>query len=978
MTIQQAARFLRVSSKTLRRWEAQGILIPATRTSGNQRRYTQEQLANFSHPAPTTPPHTPSPLFSIDHAANFLHVNPKTLRRWEALGALVPFRTVGNQRRYTQEQLETFTRPLQLPKIFHFSKVQKFLITTSSVATLISLAIIIFRITPFYPPLNLRGGNPKGEGDTSKVLASQTVLDDLSLMVNVPAKFNQPVEFTGGLKSPDLLYGVTAGTGVTITGDDQNPTISVTDQTTNVKTFKTVKVGTTTFDAGSNTDTLTLAAGDNASLSINTSDKKITFSTTVPSTGFTDDGSLIRLSTATDLLSVGSSTGAAKLSIEGGSYAGDLLTASQSGNLLLKLSNTGNLTLSGSLVVSGDITAGGAAGYWQRAAGAISPANITDDLLIGATSTASAKIALNASTGQLITTLFKLTTGGSAGYFLTSDASGVGSWTDISTSGTAGPWTLSGSTLFPDSNSNNLLVGSALVADDIGKLTVSGSKSGKALVVLNVTNSDQNILVASSSGVNKLILSNTGNLTLSGDATLSGTLSLAPKLQVDAGTCNAASAGKQYYDAANTKYYYCNGTNWFPVGETSGQISAFATACPSGWTEYTAARGRTVVGTPASGTIAGTVGTALTDLEDRTHSHSVDPPSTGTSGSGSSPGSSGGGFPDTTFAPSHSHTVDIASLSSGTTATSNVIAYIQLTYCQKDTGSDLAEWIGSNVDISAATIVSTDPQAAEKVIPSTVPYDPHVVGIVATKPGWLIGDQNTGGIQMALVGRVPTRVSLTNGDIKIGDAITTSDIPGVGMKATKPGWIIGKAMQDLTGDVGTLGTITVFLDPVWQDGVGEENLQVKIASISAELAQLRFTPETSNWQYSTESGKLVTTFPIQVPEITVTGQLQVGLLTFDDLASSISSLTGKITIKGDLAVTGSLKVLGSSAGTAVFPSGTTELLVSSDLVSSASAVFATAEEAVPIGTQTTQPGEFILKIPSALPADLKVKWWIVN
>ncbi len=42
---------------------------------------------------------------------------------------------------------------------------------------------------------------------------------------------------------------------------------------------------------------------------------------------------------------------------------------------------------------------------------------------------------------------------------------------------------------------------------------------------------------------------------------------------------------------------------------------------PSGWVESTTIRGRTVVGLPASGTLAGTVGTALTDLQDITHTH---------------------------------------------------------------------------------------------------------------------------------------------------------------------------------------------------------------------------------------------------------------------------------------------------------------------------------------------------------------------
>lgn len=42
---------------------------------------------------------------------------------------------------------------------------------------------------------------------------------------------------------------------------------------------------------------------------------------------------------------------------------------------------------------------------------------------------------------------------------------------------------------------------------------------------------------------------------------------------------------------------------------------------PSGWTEFTAARGRVIAGVPLSGTVGGTVGTALTNLQDPTHTH---------------------------------------------------------------------------------------------------------------------------------------------------------------------------------------------------------------------------------------------------------------------------------------------------------------------------------------------------------------------
>ncbi|MBA3724820.1 MAG: MerR family DNA-binding transcriptional regulator, partial [Candidatus Levybacteria bacterium] len=49
-------------------------------------------------------------LFTIQEAAQFLGVSTKTLRRWDASGRLQPERTVGNQRRYTLSELQLFTQ----------------------------------------------------------------------------------------------------------------------------------------------------------------------------------------------------------------------------------------------------------------------------------------------------------------------------------------------------------------------------------------------------------------------------------------------------------------------------------------------------------------------------------------------------------------------------------------------------------------------------------------------------------------------------------------------------------------------------------------------------------------------------------------------------------------------------------------------------------------------------------------------------
>ena len=65
--------------------------------------------------------------------------------------------------------------------------------------------------------------------------------------------------------------------------------------------------------------------------------------------------------------------------------------------------------------------------------------------------------------------------------------------------------------------------------------------------------------------------------------------------------------------------------SWDVVPQHLVAYRASGQSTPSGWSEYTSARGRMIVGLPASGTDGGTVGTALTDEQDKTktgsHTH---------------------------------------------------------------------------------------------------------------------------------------------------------------------------------------------------------------------------------------------------------------------------------------------------------------------------------------------------------------------
>jgi hypothetical protein len=108
--------------------------------------------------------------------------------------------------------------------------------------------------------------------------------------------------------------------------------------------------------------------------------------------------------------------------------------------------------------------------------------------------------------------------------------------------------------------------------------------------------------------------------------------------------------------------------------------------------------------------------------------------------------------------------------------------------------------------------------AAEQVKRSTgETYDDRIAGVVSTRPGFLAGVYRPGDSPIALSGRVPTKVNTENGAIGIGDPLTTSSTPGVAMKATEPGPIVGYAMQPLTE---VTGTIVVFIRASYYDGDG--------------------------------------------------------------------------------------------------------------------------------------------------------------
>ncbi len=80
---------------------------------------------------------------------------------------------------------------------------------------------------------------------------------------------------------------------------------------------------------------------------------------------------------------------------------------------------------------------------------------------------------------------------------------------------------------------------------------------------------------------------------------------------------------------------------------------------------------------------------------------------------------------------------------------------------------------------------------------STVPYDSQVIGVVSRDAGIVLSSNDaTNTLPVISSGTVYVLVSSQKGMIKKNDLVTSSTIPGIGVKATDSGYVLGYALED--------------------------------------------------------------------------------------------------------------------------------------------------------------------------------------
>jgi hypothetical protein len=285
-------------------------------------------------------------------------------------------------------------------------KFKVLLITTSSVLTgLICLFLVLHNSTKpeTNAPTQHQGLVVPTQGEVLQATSNNRPEGNITF--NVPSIFNQTTTFRNDIEAPgqnlnlgegkltasNVIYSLTAGKGITITGG-QNVTISATAGITSVQNetgditftaveglsidglaftntdrgssqniFKTFRVnGQFDITAGSNNDTFEFIAGPGINLSTDASTKKLTITSASAVQVWQQSGSNVSLVTSANHVGIGTNSPTEKLQVIGNT---DI-----SGNLIVGGSATisGAITAATGITSSGTITFSGLSGSGNR------------------------------------------------------------------------------------------------------------------------------------------------------------------------------------------------------------------------------------------------------------------------------------------------------------------------------------------------------------------------------------------------------------------------------------------------------------------------------------------------------------------------------------------------------------------------------------------------------------------------------------
>lgn len=279
----------------------------------------------------------------------------------------------------------------------------------------------------------------------------------------------------------------------------------------------------------------------------------------------------------------------------------------------------------------------------------------------------------------------------------------------------------------------------------------------------------------------------------------------------------------------------------------------------------------------------------------------------------------------------------------------------------------------SDKNLEPGDLVSLDPQKVAYVKKTNNPYDEGVVGVYTPKTGPTTPNSQI--VSIGQEGRILVKVSSENGPIQAGDPLTSSSQPGVAIKATSSGTIIGRALEAYdNSDPTAVKTILVT---------------VRIGYWAPPLASL-----------AGNQGQFLTNLTLS--KLTITDSLVIADKIVLDKTGKLTvngeiNVFGKIFLAGDITITGKVEaetVLTSeikikkpaasssqTAGTATIVAGTKDIVIETSKVADNSLIFITptsqTQEQLAV-VEKIAKNSFKVSLVNNTTFDISFNWLIVN
>lgn len=130
-----------------------------------------------------------------------------------------------------------------------------------------------------------------------------------------------------------------------------------------------------------------------------------------------------------------------------------------------------------------------------------------------------------------------------------------------------------------------------------------------------------------------------------------------------------------------------------------------------------------------------------------------------------------------------------------------------------------------------------------------VEYDPSMYGVVAAEPALSFRHDDDESLHLVFQrGNTLIKITSENGDIIVGDLVTSSSTPGVAQKATLNGYALGMALEDYSNsDTTAIGEVFIALNihPIASAVTSRSNIigslrQALSAPVISPLATFRY------------------------------------------------------------------------------------------------------------------------------------------